>query len=643
MPGISRNFFEARVGEEVRSDGRNYRITHVMTLESVMAVDLGTGESKRLRIESLSRISSDDQSGSGERDLLQYTEAEWAEAQTRLEVIKPLLAEPLRTRSMVESIAEQRGVHPATVYKWMKSYQLSGHVAALVPSKRGRKVGARLLSDEIEEVIQDAIKKIYLNKERGTTVDVAEEVTRQCRVLKLRPPNHNSIRLRIADLSPALKLIKRGRRDEARDRYSPILGKFPGAEQPYALVQIDHTPVNVIVVDEVSRQPVGRPYLTLAIDVNTRIVAGLYLSLDPPSVVSVGLCLSQAICPKREYLAHLGVAGDWPVWGVMGKVHCDNAKEFRSRMLDRACEDYGIDLEYRPKRTPHFGGHIERLMGVSATIFSKIPGKTFSNPAQRKGYNSEAEAVMTLRELEAYLVDHFINVYHGKLHSELKCTPLKAWEKGILGDEFKPGIGIPRVPEDPLRVKLDFMPYFSRTCQRYGFRLDHIEYYDPVLDSYINAPDVEDAKKKREFLLRRDPRDISVLYMLDPADNRYVAIPYRNLGHPAVSLWEVRAAEARLRQEGMQQVDEERLFETIDRLRERIDDARAATKAARRSAARRPPGTRPKADKPVDRKVPIPAAMAEESLHPRSQAVPSELEQDPFDAPITPFDVSVGR
>jgi putative transposase len=34
----------------------------------------------------------------------------------------------------------------------------------------------------------------------------------------------------------------------------------------------------------------------------------------------------------------------------------DNAKEFHGEMLRRACEQYGIALEYRPVAQPHLGG-----------------------------------------------------------------------------------------------------------------------------------------------------------------------------------------------------------------------------------------------------------------------------------------------
>ncbi|WGV53303.1 DDE-type integrase/transposase/recombinase [Stenotrophomonas indicatrix] len=590
-------------------------------------------------------VESDSTEEQAERDLALYSDEEWAEGQRRLFYIKPLLEKPVRYRADVEEVAKQAGVHFTTLYKWLRAFLLSGHVSSLVPAKAGRRTGTRMLSADQESVIQSAIDDKYLSNERGTAQDVVDEVKRRCHRMKLKMPSHITIRARIKDIPKAMALRKRGLRDEARDRYQPLRGTFPNANHPYSVIQIDHTPANVIVVDEVSRLPIGRPYLTLAIDVRTRVVAGLYLSMDPPSSVAVGICLSQAICQKREYLAYLGVSGDWPAWGVMGKVHSDNAKEFRSRALSRACEDYQIDLQYRMKKTPHYGGHIERLMGTAARIFLGLPGKTFSNPKERKGYDSEAKAAMTLKELEAYLVDYVVNKYHKAPHSGIGMTPLAAWERGIAGSDTEPGIGLLPVPEDPARVQLDFMPYEERTIQRYGYQMDNVHYYDSVLDPYINSVDPK-TKKKAKYLIRRDPRDISVTYFLDPADNRYTAVKYRNVAHPAVSLWELNAAAARLKEEGLKGVDEDQLFDTVDRLRQRVDDALNATKSAksaRRSAARRPPGTRPTPATQPARTVPLPSAANDESVHGQSAAVDQSFGDDPFAEPITPFNVSLKR
>jgi putative transposase len=104
--------------------------------------------------------------------------------------------------------------------------------------------------------------------------------------------------------------------------------------------------------------------LTLAIDVHSRCVAGFHLSLDPPSATSVALCVEQACLPKDAWLAAQGIEGEWLVRGLLDRLHLDNAKEFHTQALRRGCEQYGITIDYRPVRTPHYGGHIERLIGT---------------------------------------------------------------------------------------------------------------------------------------------------------------------------------------------------------------------------------------------------------------------------------------
>ena len=416
---------------------------------------------------------------------------------------------------------------------------------------------------------------------------------------------------------------------------------------------IDHTPMDIIVVDEVNRLPISRPYLTLAIDVFSRIVAGLYLSLDPPNSASVALCLANAICAKREYLARLNVPGSWPVWGKPAMVHVDNAKEFRGMALERGAAQHGIDLQWRPPETPNYGGHIERLVGTTMRFVHKLPGTTFSNPAQRKGYDSEAEAALTLKELEIEVVDFFVNKYHLKVHKGIGVPPLKKWERGIIGTDEQPGLGLMPLPDDPDRLLIDFMPMSMRTIQRYGIQWDNITYYDPVLDTYINSCDPQDESRKRKFIVRRDPRDISCIYFFNPEDGSYTTLPYRNIGFPPMSLYELNAIRAELTAEGIRDIDEELIFERLERSRRRVAEAVQKSKKARKAQARSHPSAKPKA--PASAPLPAPDASPRApspqpvgddaadiadvgALVSSGQEGDAELEEDIFAAPIRPFD-----
>ena len=120
------------------------------------------------------------------------------------------------------------------------------------------------------------------------------------------------------------------------------------AEEPLELVQIDHTLVDVIVVDDYGRKPIGHPRLSMAIDIATRNILGVFLSLRAPSAAAVALTISRAVLPKTSYLAGRKVDAVWPASGRPRSLHLDNAKEFRGRALMRGCEQHGIQIIHRP-------------------------------------------------------------------------------------------------------------------------------------------------------------------------------------------------------------------------------------------------------------------------------------------------------
>lgn len=196
------------------------------------------------------------------------------------------------------------------------------------------------------------------------------------------------------------------------------------AKAPLDIVQIDHTKVDVTVVDPVTRLPIGRPTLTLGIDVSTRMAMGFYLSLEAPSLTAVALCLAHAVIDKTAWLASRGIAGDWPAHGIPRTIHVDNGAEFHARAFERACGDHRIDVTCGPPGTPRFGGHIERLIGTMMGAVHLIPGSHFSNIRERGEFDPEAEAVMTLRELETYLAHEIVGSYHARIHKTLALPPV---------------------------------------------------------------------------------------------------------------------------------------------------------------------------------------------------------------------------
>jgi len=596
-------------GTLVYQGAKEYVVKHVLDLTSLLAKDMETGEVKRLEISAVTAVPT----GAVKQthpDLDAIPDERWEVAQSRFEIIRPLLADPQRTRSKVQARAEEFGKHVNTVYGWIRLYEECGTLTVLMPQERSDK-GQTKVDPDIEEIIKKAINEEYLTRQQKRPAKVYEAIETLCRNAGLNPPHSNTVRNRLNALPEHLKIHRRRGPKEARDRFDPVQGEFPGAEYPYAVIQIDHTPLDIITVDDVHRLPLDRPYLTLAIDVFSRMIVGFHVSYDPPSAVSVGLCLSQAILPKEVFLTEMDVPGAWPCWGIPRTVHADNAKEFRSAILSKACKQYDINLEWRPVGRPNFGGHIERLLGTVAQEIHTLPGTTFSNITQRGDYKSEAKAALTLSELERWLLVYITGVYHQRFHTGIQCSPIKKYEEGIFGTHHRPGSGLPSKIVDELRLKLDFMPYVERTVQDYGLQIDDVFYFSDVLRRWVNATVPGKSKLKRKFIVRRDPRDISRVWFFDPELKTYFEIPYRDNTHPSISVWELRAAKKVLIERGLKDINEDLIFSAYEEMNRIKTDAEKLTKKQRKVQQKK------KDHRPIDRvivKTPEPQTRADAAV-----------------------------
>lgn len=582
--------FSLTPGNKISNKGKIYTITHLVDVDTLICRQDSTGISVRFCIKDLDlhlSSSSGVNSLNKEIELLTIADEDWQEANKRFQIIRPLLKTE-RTLQMVEEIAKPLGIHPVTIYRWIKAYEQTQRLSVLVPAhKNAGGKGRSRLHPEVEKIIQTTIQDYYLRSQKPSLQKTCEEVIHRCRNAGVDCPHPSTIRRRILLICEEIRLKRRSGKQKAYEKYTPLLGYFPGADYPLSVVQIDHTKLDIILVDDLKRKPIGRPWLTLAIDVFSRMVTGLYISFDPPSVMSAGLCITHSILPKESWLIKMDISTPWPCWGVMRTLHMDNAPEFRSKALKRACEEYGINIEWRPVSKPSYGGHIERLLGTFAKEIHSLPGTTFSNPTQKGEYDSEAKAVMTLSEFEKWLITYITGVYHQRIHNAISTSPIKKHEEGVFGTAERPGCGLMSAITDIEKLKLDFMPYVERTVQEHGVVIDDIYYYGDVLRRFIHKTDPRNSKLKQKFIFKRDPRDISVIYFYDPEVKQYFTIPYRDTSRPAMSIWELRQATQRLQEMGYNQINETLIFDSYEQMRHEQEKAVKETKQARLSRQRR--------------------------------------------------------
>jgi putative transposase len=181
---------------------------------------------------------------------------------------------------------------------------------------------------------------------------------------------------------------------------------------------------------------------------------------------------------------------------------------------------------------------------------------------------------LTLNELERW-VALAVSHYHGSIHHTLNQTPASRWSEGIAQSGNLPTVTNPRA------FLVDFLPVLRRQINRTGFIIDHIMYYSDALKPWI-----ANRHQLQKFIIRRNPLDLSRIWVLEPEGKQYIEIPYRIISRPGLTLWEHRQAMDKLRAKGRSQVDETMLFAMISQMREITKTAQSTTRKTRREQQR---------------------------------------------------------
>lgn len=228
-------------------------------------------------------------------DELRYSEADWTEATRRRDLLATLAAKSSRTTADVAAAAASLGVTPRRVWGLLRRLQLHGdEITPFLPAHR--RARAKRLSASREAIIQQAIDQHYAKRTRPSLQSLADEVAGRCKAAGLAPPSVKAVKARVRDRDQVWLVRRREGSRKARS-LALLTGAHPGADAPWERVQIDSTPCDIRLVREQERTVIGRPTLTFAIDIYSRVILGFSVSLQSASTLTVALCLAQACLP----------------------------------------------------------------------------------------------------------------------------------------------------------------------------------------------------------------------------------------------------------------------------------------------------------------------------------------------------------
>ncbi|KJB90040.1 hypothetical protein N826_07550, partial [Skermanella aerolata KACC 11604] len=362
----------------MRYADRDYVIHKVLGVEALILLDEANGTLRTvppLAVEFIPATQAPGLRPVAMPDLRLPDDAEWAEAVRRRDVIRTLVENPARTIDDVTTAAGLLGVGHRQAYNLIGLYGRAGGVATAFLRQGGGKPRTGRLPEAVERIITDRIENHYLKRERPSLKSLVRDARGHCLAADLKPPSYKAIWTRVRRLDPAVVAARRHGAAAAR-ALKPVAGAFPQTSEPWEEVHLDSTPMDLMVVDETHRKPIGRPTATFALDLFSRVIPGFALTLEPPSTLTSALCLAHAAQDKAEWLAQRGLDLDWPVWGIPRRLGFDRGGEYDGKGFLRGLQQYGIEVRERPPGAPHLHGAMERVIGTFMRLVHEFPGTT---------------------------------------------------------------------------------------------------------------------------------------------------------------------------------------------------------------------------------------------------------------------------
>ncbi len=472
-----------------------------------------------------------------EADLTELPEALRAEVRKKFDYVTKLIDAGVDRKTkkvfqpLIDAIARATGdLTPPSYWKvctWYTDYVASGqNIRSFFPRHSLKGNRQRKIQDEVIEITDQVIGEKFLVRERVTRAAVFDAVTARIKHENdLRKAAGSKDLLRYPDVSTIRRIIKRlDPYEVAKARFgkryadAKFMPKKEGVRptRPLERVEMDHTKLDLFVVDLERRMPIGRPWLTLAIDVYTKCVVGIFVGFVPPSYHSVMQCLLHAISPK-SYLRkrYPRVKNTWDAYGLMETVVVDNGKEFHGQDFEDACLQLGIVVQFAPVQCPWYKPSAERFFGTLNTrLLHQQRGTTFSNIFEKDDYDPKKNAVISYEAFMEMVHKWIVDVYHREKHKGLVNIPAQVWKIGV--QEFEPALPESRKALEIMLGKIEW-----RTISGSGIELNNLFYNDMNLTALKRKHEDSIGKKVK---VKYDPSDLSMIYVLDEARKTYVPV-----------------------------------------------------------------------------------------------------------------------
>lgn len=310
------------------------------------------------------------------------------------------------------------------------------------------------------------------------------------------------------------------------------------SEIPFEYIAIDHTVVDVFIVDDDTGMPLGRPVLGIAIDVSTRCIAAIHVGWESPSISTVLTLLKKIIQPKY-YVKDLlpDVLDGIDTFGKPYNLIVDRGLENLSDALEHSCSQLGIDIRWAPRKNGQAKTWVERLFdNLNTGLIHPLEGSVPHGPTlmRKLQIDPQKTAQITLSHFLRLLHRYWID-YENRTHRGINEVPavrlqrlLKKHKRPILADiaELESLIG------DTANCKLRTDGIAFRGLQ-FKNRNATTEIRSVLVGEQHKSK--KNSKASVDVMIKFNPDDASVIHVPFKRSGRWIYLPFYNDEHIFIS------------------------------------------------------------------------------------------------------------
>lgn len=315
---------------------------------------------------------------------------------------------------------------------------------------------------------------------------------------------------------------------EAKEQDWSGAGKTMTADHVMQYVIIDHTQLDEHIVCPKLELLLGRPWITLAVDVKSRAAVGHLITFTDPCSWSLSEILRRIALPKRP---PSDLADKFPILAQLrGKpttLILDNGTEFLAQSHEAAARDAGFSVMFCPIKKPRYRAICERaIQTVNFQSSRLLPGRTMSlHDARRLGFDAEKHAVVMADELEA-VMNQIIAIYNIQPHAGLNGKqPALVFEQCAKRTGISNFADFDSFARDTMEVRA------GRQLTPSGIRAFGLRYHDAIAvpDLLRDLVPIEPRRQRRDDAtatveFRFDSMDISRIHVWNRRTRKYVTL-----------------------------------------------------------------------------------------------------------------------